>query len=53
VINKEHNLRTNLKYIKYIISGLKKHDINKDYIQKVKSLAIQNNPNIKQEILNL
>lgn len=44
--------KTSSKYIKHIIKGLREHNIPRDYIEYVKTRAIENNPELKNENLN-
>jgi Gamma-glutamyl cyclotransferase, AIG2-like len=46
VIKPMPGLRTNEKYVAYIVAGLRERDVNADYIARVKAIAIANNPDI-------
>lgn len=50
VINPTSGLRTNVEYVGYIVSGLREHDVAEEYIDKVKAIAIVNNPTIAAEV---
>ena len=46
-------LKTNEQYVGYIVTGLREHGVNKDYIARVKAIAIANNPEISTEVEKL
>jgi gamma-glutamylcyclotransferase len=46
-------LKTNIDYVRYIVLGLREHDVPCDYIAKVKALAAANNPDIAGEVEKL
>jgi gamma-glutamylcyclotransferase (GGCT)/AIG2-like uncharacterized protein YtfP len=44
------NLKTSLTYVGYIVAGLREHGVNEEYIARVKTVAIANNPDIAAEV---
>lgn len=44
------NLRTSLEYVGHIVTGLREHGANEQYISRVKHTASANNPDIADEI---
>ena len=46
VIHPRAGLRTNVEYVSYIVRGLREHGVSAEYIAKVKTIAIANNPTI-------
>jgi hypothetical protein len=46
VIEREQNILTNAAYVGHILEGLREHGVPNDYIERVKSIAIANNPAI-------
>ena len=47
------DLKTNLEYVGYIVSGLRERGVREDYIDHVKKLAQTNNPAITIEVQEL
>jgi len=43
-------LKTSLKYVEYIIKGLRGADVPNDYIEYVKQRVVENNPGLKKPI---
>jgi hypothetical protein len=43
-------LKTNIEYVRHIVSGLREHDVPPDYVAKVKAIASANNPDITSEV---
>ena len=39
-------LKTNIDYVRHIVSGLREHGVQDEYIAKVKAIAAANNPDI-------
>jgi len=50
VINKRKGLQTSLEYGRYIVIGLREHNVPKEYVEYVKARIIANNPNLKNDI---
>jgi hypothetical protein len=46
VIHPRAGLQTNVEYVGYIVRGLQEHGVAREYIAKVKAIAITNNPTI-------
>jgi cation transport regulator ChaC len=46
-------LRTNIDYVRYIVSGLREHKIAEKYIAEVKAIASANNPDIAADVAKL
>jgi hypothetical protein len=53
VIDRKEGLKTNARYVGYIVKGLRDHGIEPSYIEDVKATAIANNPEIADEIARL
>jgi gamma-glutamylcyclotransferase len=53
VIAPQTGLKTNLKYVGYIVKGLRDHGIDEAYIAEVKQTAASNNPSIAGDIAQL
>lgn len=49
-LNRESGLRTSLEYARYIIRGLREHNVPGDYIKYVKVRVIANNPVLRNDI---
>jgi len=47
------DLKTNEKYVGYIVTGLRKRGVNQQYIERVKAVALANNPEISTELNRL
>lgn len=47
---RKKGIRTSLVYVAYIIKGLRDHNIPNEYIEYVKMRAIENNPDLKNDI---
>ena len=50
VLRRRDGLRTNLNYVRLIVSGLRERGVTESYIIKVKKIAAANNPAISQEL---
>jgi cation transport regulator ChaC len=46
-------LRTNIEYVRHIISGLREHNITEEYIAKVKAIAAANNSPVARDVQKL
>lgn len=46
-------LRTNFKYVRLIVCGLRERKVADDYVEKVKAIAPANNPDIAAEVEKL
>jgi len=46
-------LKTNIDYVRLIVSGLREHKVPDEYISKVKAIAAANNPDIVGEVEKL
>jgi gamma-glutamylcyclotransferase (GGCT)/AIG2-like uncharacterized protein YtfP len=53
VRNPQADLKTDIDYVRYIIAGLRERDIPGDYIDKVKTIACANNPDIADHVMSL
>jgi len=53
VLDPKPDLKTNLKYVRYIVEGLREHGVRADYIEHVKKLASTNNPAIAGQVNEL
>lgn len=50
-VRKEHNPKTDTGYANHILKGIKDHRIGESYFNKVKKIILQNNPQIKTELI--
>jgi hypothetical protein len=53
LIDPKEGLKTNARYVGYIVKGLRDHGIEPSYVEDVKATAIANNPEIADEIARL
>ena len=53
VIAPKAGLKTNIEYVRHIISGLREHGVEDDYLARVKTIASANNPDIAAQIIEL
>ena len=53
VQNPKLDLKTNLKYVGYIVKGLRERGVRADYIEHVKNIAQANNPRIAAQVQQL
>jgi cation transport regulator ChaC len=49
-IRPQPGLKTNREYVRYIVTGLRDHGVNEEYISEVKRIAAANNPMIATEV---
>jgi gamma-glutamylcyclotransferase len=53
VINPCPGLKTDIDYARYIIAGLRERGIPGDYVEKVKRIAVANNPSLASQLQRL
>jgi gamma-glutamylcyclotransferase (GGCT)/AIG2-like uncharacterized protein YtfP len=50
VRNPRGGVKTDIDYVRYIVAGLRERGIPNDYVDKVKQIAITNNPSIREAV---
>lgn len=52
VVQKEGNPRTDGDYANHISKGIKEHRMGESYFNKVRTIILENNPNIERELVS-
>lgn len=47
---RQHKIQTSLAYCRYIILGLREHNVPNEYIEYAKAQMIANNPSLKEDV---
>ena len=47
---RQHNVQTSIDYCRYIIAGLREHNVPDEYIEYAKARMITNNPSLRSDI---
>jgi gamma-glutamylcyclotransferase (GGCT)/AIG2-like uncharacterized protein YtfP len=51
VLKKEKGAKTNAEYANYILRGIVLHKIGRVYFERIRTIIIENNPNIEMELV--